>query len=195
MSVIRGEGPARVRVVLVTGSREWTDHQTIEHALAEELPPIGMGAALLNPSGPPGNVIVRHGGAAGADSIAASIVRAWGYRDDPDPVTPEEWRRFGKRAGHLRNWRMVERGADVCLAFPLGRSPGTRGCMDMCRRAGIPVREFGPSWFDADPYSGPELAEMKRIMDESPIELTSAQRFRLVRMMQRRGFRPDGRQG
>jgi hypothetical protein len=38
---------------------------------------------------------------------------------------------------------MVSLGADVCLAFPLGASPGTRGCMNIAERAGIHVINKG----------------------------------------------------
>jgi hypothetical protein len=34
---------------------------------------------------------------------------------------------------------MVAAGADLCLAFPIGASPGTRSCMRLAAAAGIPV--------------------------------------------------------
>jgi hypothetical protein len=34
---------------------------------------------------------------------------------------------------------MVELGADFCIGFPLGESKGTRGCMELARKAGIPT--------------------------------------------------------
>lgn len=43
-------------------------------------------------------------------------------------------------AGPRRNALMVGLGADVCVAAPLGRSFGTRGCMRLAEAAGIPVR-------------------------------------------------------
>lgn len=47
-------------------------------------------------------------------------------------------------AGPRRNAAMVNAGADLCLAFPLGRSAGTRGCMRLAAAAGIPVKEHTP---------------------------------------------------
>ena len=49
------------------------------------------------------------------------------------------------RPGHVRNHHMVSLGADLCLAFPLGESRGTRGCMAAAHKAGIPVRNHGDS--------------------------------------------------
>lgn len=42
-------------------------------------------------------------------------------------------------AGPRRNREMVEAGADVCLAFPMGASRGTRGCIALAQAAGIPT--------------------------------------------------------
>lgn len=40
-------------------------------------------------------------------------------------------------AGPRRNKLMVDLGADVCLAFPMGKSAGTRGCVKLAEAAGI----------------------------------------------------------
>lgn len=56
---------------------------------------------------------------------------------------PAQWKTMGSAAGPLRNQEMVDAGADICLAFPLGESPGTRDCMRRARKAGIPVIEYG----------------------------------------------------
>ena len=38
---------------------------------------------------------------------------------------------------------MVNAGADLCLAFPLGESRGTRDCVRRADAAGIPVLNYG----------------------------------------------------
>lgn len=85
------------------------------------------------------------GGALGADDIADRW--AWGMKQEGWNVTPElhraDWDKFGRSAGHIRNNTMVKLGADVCLAFPIGESRGTRGCMRLAERAGITVINFG----------------------------------------------------
>jgi len=119
-----------VKRVLVTGGRDWADKACVFDALAEEYKP-GM--------------TVVHGGARGADTLAGEWVKRMqtlGYQV-VEEVHPADWDRHGKAAGLIRNQRMVDRGADVCLAFPLGRSPGTRHCMKAARKAGIPVVNQG----------------------------------------------------
>lgn len=52
---------------------------------------------------------------------------------------PADWKAHGRAAGPLRNREMVAAGADVCLAFPMGASRGTRGCIALAQAAGIPT--------------------------------------------------------
>lgn len=84
-----------------------------------------------------------HGGARGADTIAGDEWRAL-VGDRPSIVVYlADWERYGKSAGYRRNAEMVKAGADVCLAFPLGESRGTRMCMRLAEEAGIPVINWG----------------------------------------------------
>jgi hypothetical protein len=101
----------------------------------------------------PGPFTVIHGGQKGfdrwtgewygADYIADVLARQMGADVEPYPVPKEAWRRLGKAAGPIRNKVMVDAGADICLAFPLGESRGTRGCMELADAAGIPIRNWG----------------------------------------------------
>jgi hypothetical protein len=123
--------------ILVTGSREWIDKPVLEGALLSYL--------RQHPCNPR-DVTIVHGGARGADSLAHAFAERWNIRDERHAVATEEWRRYGRSAGHRRNARMVALGADVCIAFPIGKSAGTRGCMAMAERAGIPVLVY--EWAD-----------------------------------------------
>jgi len=120
--------------ILVSGSRDWKDRPTIALAISSYLRSVGtsIGGAYPFP-------VVIHGAARGADRLADEIALGWGWTPERHPVTPADWDQFGKAAGHRRNRLMVELGADVLLAFPLGESKGTRGCMRLARAAGIPV--------------------------------------------------------
>lgn len=120
-----------MRRVLITGSRTWTDRAAVNSCLNEEL--------LVHE-----HITVIHGGARGADTIAAewcAVQRALGapVKEEVYPVSKEEWQRYGKRAGYRRNAMMVNTGADICYAFPLGPSNGTRGCMGLAKSKGIRV--------------------------------------------------------
>lgn len=50
---------------------------------------------------------------------------------------PAKWKRFGKRAGPIRNSSMVEVGADYCLAFVAHHSKGAADCLNKATLHGI----------------------------------------------------------
>lgn len=60
---------------------------------------------------------------------------------------PAYWATLGSSAGPERNRRMVALGADLCLAYAMGTSKGTRGCARLAVKAEIPtlVTEYGPT--------------------------------------------------
>lgn len=108
--------------ILVTGCREWRNRGVIDQALMEH-----------------GPATVVHGGACGADSIAAQCARSWGW---PQPeLHPAEWW-LGLGAGSDRNQKMVDLGADICLAFITQLSTGTWDCIERAEAAGIPVVKY-----------------------------------------------------
>jgi len=110
--------------VLVTGSREWADSARIAEALASAKAYYG-------------SIVVVHGDCpTGADRLAQEWADSEGV---PTERHPADWRAYGKAAGPVRNQEMVDLGAVVCLAFPLGTSRGTWDCMRRARRAGIAV--------------------------------------------------------
>lgn len=120
------------RRILITGSREWTDTESIHTVLADE----------LAQTPPDSFLVVVHGGAkSGADKIADD----WAY----------SMLRRGKRVRceqltalwdePLSAVSMVEHGATVCHGFPKGDSEGTRHCMQEAQKAGIPVIEHAGS--------------------------------------------------
>jgi len=75
-----------------------------------------------------GTVTVLQGGARGADALAHKWCCERGI---PCEVYPADWRKHGKKAGPLRNSRMLEEGKpDLLVAFP-----GGTGTADMTRKA------------------------------------------------------------
>lgn len=79
-----------------------------------------------------GNItVLLHGGATGADSAAGEWARRSSCGEVREIAYPSNWRKYGKRAGPLRNQRMIDEGKpDVVVAFA-----GGRGTADMIRRA------------------------------------------------------------
>lgn len=124
--------------ILITGSRDWPmeyeGREVIRNAildLANEYPIDWDEVTIVHGHCP-----------TGADAIANSIGKMYGLKVERHPA---DWERFGKYAGPKRNKEMVDLGADVCLAFPIGASRGTRGCMKLAKDAGIPVKDFDPA--------------------------------------------------
>ncbi len=106
-----------MKAMIVCGSREYSDRQTIWNALDRHKPDV-----------------VIHGDAAGADRLAGEWADSRGVACIPMPAP---WHRMGKSAGSYRNRQMLlallaikECGYEVSvLAFPLASSIGTRDMM------------------------------------------------------------------
>lgn len=119
-------GPYRI---LVTGTRAPLD-EAQERLVADELRRAAEGRT---------GVVVVHGACpTGVDAFVDELCRDLNIATESHPA---DWRQHGKAAGPLRNRAMVEAGAAVCLAFPLGPSRGTRGCATLARAADIETRE------------------------------------------------------
>lgn len=127
--------------IIVSGSRTWSDRDTIYRALngvCEEFdlnyPPDEYGNTMPDAS----KIVVVHGACpTGADFIADEWCIGNFFTAERHPA---EWERLGRAAGMIRNREMADLGADLLLAFPAGRSPGTRGMIREAERRGIPVR-------------------------------------------------------
>jgi hypothetical protein len=103
-----------MRIVIVTGSRLHRDPYPIFHTLNE--------AHIVQPID-----LVVQGGAKGADEFALE----WAQWQEIDWITVEaQWSLYGKSAGMKRNRKMLDMypNAEV-FGFPMGASPGTRGCL------------------------------------------------------------------
>ncbi|MGU3500892.1 SLOG family protein [Mycobacterium sp. C31M] len=135
-----------MRIILVTGARDWPDDHLVWGALSGQ----------VRDHGP--SVLVHGGLPVGVDALA----HEWLHLDDPmcdlpccDPdirramqvveeIYPVDLRTDGIGGIAARNQRMVDRGADVCLAFINTASKSSIDCMTRARIAGIPVIERGP---------------------------------------------------
>jgi YspA, cpYpsA-related SLOG family len=109
--------------ILITGGRSWSDRETIMHALLEASRGVHWS-----------EVTVVHGGAKGADTIASELATGFGMKVEAHLA---DWQAYHKAAGPLRNQKMVDLGADVCLAFLQPNSKGTANCIEKAKKAGI----------------------------------------------------------
>lgn len=137
--------------VLVTGSREWNAEGTLRMALTD--------AVADRPAGT--EPVIVHGACPrGADAMADTWARDYGYRSERHPA---DWaapcrpeckpghRRRGKdgstycpAAGNYRNQEMVDTAPDACVAFfkTDAASSGTSDCVRRAEAAGIRVRRI-----------------------------------------------------
>ena len=109
--------------VLVCGSREWKDLQKIQARLSQL----------------PSDSVVIHGDCRGADRMAGDVAEALGFRVERYPA---DWVKLGKKAGPMRNTRMIEEGKpELGIAFheDFHHSTGTADCVRKMEAKGIPV--------------------------------------------------------
>lgn len=111
-------------VYVVTGGRKFDNPTLVDLALG----------CITEPS----DVIVD-GGAAGLDTLA----RQWAVANSRQSVTVlAEWDKHGRRAGPMRNYKMLARGdVRALIAFPGGA--GTRNCIEQAEKMGITVVRVG----------------------------------------------------
>lgn len=127
----------------MSGSREWRDEALVRQAFSMVH---GSGHTLVH--GDDGD----EAGTLGLDRMAGRVAADMGWEVEP---VPADWDRFGKAAGPKRNQAMVDRGADVLLAFPLPGSVGTWDCIRRADESQIPVVIVGmANW----------ALEMKKVM-------------------------------
>jgi hypothetical protein len=100
--------------VLVCGSREWADKQTVR-----------TGLTLLRLSG---FDTLIHGACRGADTIAGELGKELGFEVIS---VPANWKEFGRSAGMIRNREMLDMHPDLVLAYHLDieNSRGTKDCI------------------------------------------------------------------
>lgn len=125
-------------VILVTGSRTWTNYDFVKETLS--------GYGKFNEQ-----ITVRHGAARGLDTLARDAALELGFDHDPMPA---DWTRNGRGAGYIRNAEMLKKEPlpGVCLAFGMPCSctvvmtphvsHGTRHMAHIAGEAGIPVIKY-----------------------------------------------------
>lgn len=128
--------------ILVTGSRDWTDMVTVNEGLRWAYNyPEGSTAWGSTTYGPEYERILVEGCASGADALAEQIGVKFGFKIEHHPA---KWDHYGKAAGVIRNAEMLASGINQCIAFheDLSRSKGTLNMVELCLRAGVPVRLY-----------------------------------------------------
>jgi hypothetical protein len=120
-------------VILITGSRTFKDPKPIKEKLQEYVDKYGAR-----------DIILRHGAAKGADTLAARVARNFGIKymqDRSIEFYGLDWNKDGLNAGNLRNERMLDEDPkpDIVLAFPDENSKGTWNCIEAAKVRNIEV--------------------------------------------------------
>lgn len=124
--------------ILITGSRDWDDVQTIADSLRHNYVRLKIaGGGTLGAIFPV--TLVSGACPTGADRIAEMI---WENQKLPVERHPADWDTFGKAAGFRRNAEMVELGADICLAFIKNGSKGATHTAELAEKSGIPTTRY-----------------------------------------------------
>lgn len=112
--------------LLIAGSRDWSDYDLVHSAIA----------ALTDYD----YTTIVHGGCRGADLIAAAAAKKLGLSV---LAYPADWS-IGRKAGPLRNQRMLDENQDIRLAIlfhdDIEHSRGTKDMLDRCIARGVKVR-------------------------------------------------------
>lgn len=114
--------------ILITGSRNWLDVGVIDEVLNR-----------YNNYNPTSHTLITGCCPTGADKMAEDIASKLGWTIERHAA---EWDKYGKRAGPIRNQKMVDSGADICLAFILNESKGATHCSNAAEKAGIKVTRW-----------------------------------------------------
>ena len=111
--------------LLITGSRSWSDVDAIKREFDVVAQHEGTDVTLVS------------GTAGGADSMCEYVAKLLGWTVERHPA---DWSRDGRKAGFVRNRKMVELGADFCLAFIKDDSAGASMTARIAREAKIPTK-------------------------------------------------------
>ena len=111
--------------IAVVGSRGFDDYELFKAIMDEYLAGFDQ-------------VSFVSGGAAGSDSLAEKYAEEKGIEVT---IFKPEWKRYGRRAGYMRNARIWEE-ADAGIAFWDGESKGTQHSFKLAKKLGKELKVF-----------------------------------------------------
>lgn len=114
-----------LKTLIVAGGRDFDDYYTLRDILDRHM--LGRG-----------DVAIVSGHARGVDQMAEAYAQRAGI---PVATYPADWKRYGKRAGMVRNAEMAD-VADELVAIWDGKSRGTAAMINMMRRRKKPVTVY-----------------------------------------------------
>lgn len=114
--------------LIIAGSRDIEDYDLIRQLV--------MKSGFWKKYGK--SIEVVCGMARGVDRVGLDFAKKNGLQWHERPA---DWNSHGKAAGHVRNAQMADE-ADALLAVWDGKSPGTKGMIDVARAKGLEVKAY-----------------------------------------------------
>ena len=110
--------------IIIAGSSTWENSSSIRAVLESY----------------PDSTTVVHGDSPGADEIGGQVAEDLGMKVEPMSKIQDDYRRYRRGAWKALNERMIEKGADLILAFhpDIEKSRGTKHLLKLADSAGIP---------------------------------------------------------
>jgi hypothetical protein len=87
----------------------------------------------------PSEVEIVSGGCKGADKLGERYALEYGYPVVPFYVSREDWNKYGKGAGPIRNGKMAKYSTHL-IAFWRDGDEGTENVIKQCKRANLQIR-------------------------------------------------------
>ena len=135
---IFGLTPAPGPVALICGSRKWPNGETGEAIVKATI------AWRLSKF--PKNAVILHGDAHGVDKWTDEIARGFGFKVIR---VPADWAKYGKRAGLIRNVKMLDEHRPVIVvAVWNGKSTGTLHTLNEANKRSITTEILDPFRLD-----------------------------------------------
>ena len=112
--------------IVICGSRHFKNYKLLCKATGDTI-------TLIRQRSPEAKIIIVSGGARGADTLGERFAAEHGFSVERFLA---DWARFGRGAGPKRNAEMAA-VADLVIAFPIGKSPGTRNMIKQAEKRGV----------------------------------------------------------
>jgi hypothetical protein len=129
-------------VLIFTGSRHIINPEAIPNAIATYCSDAGVESIAITE--------IVEGGQTGIDTLANRYAQSIGLKPHTFHAL---WKKYGRRAGPIRNGQMVEYGCEqeragkdvLVIAIPAPDSVGTWNMVTQARLAGLHVHVYEPS--------------------------------------------------
>jgi YspA, cpYpsA-related SLOG family len=114
--------------IIISGGRDFKDWELLRMKVSYYL-------LTLEPK----DVEIVSGGCRGADKLGERYAQEYGYPVTPFYVSREDWTKYGKAAGPIRNGKMAKYATHL-IAFWREGDDGTENVIKQSERAGLSIR-------------------------------------------------------